>query len=303
MSLKQELDKFVKKWDGIGIDYDHYYGNQCMDLMRLYLVEVLEFSDTYLKAYRAKDVFLKFDTMFGRSKFTKIVNTREAIPIAGDIMFWSNDDYGHVAVFVEGDVQMFKSFDQNYPLHTVSHLQDHSYVNVLGWLRPKVDFSDSEVTNSEPNMNKDEQNAMLILKKFKSENKKLKGGNLEGAVNAMVGWANDMEKLDEVKENLKNSLKLNIALSSKVTELEKSGLFCQAKVKTANGKTRKVEELANNNIKLYKNKNDEFNAVKFMTTRWLHLIKFCTLKFKGMENEEYLKEELPKVVKSLNKEA
>ena len=46
--------------------------------------------------------------------------------------------YGHVAVFLEGDNKKFKSFDQNYPVGSACHIQDHDYKAVMGWLRPKM---------------------------------------------------------------------------------------------------------------------------------------------------------------------
>ena len=51
-------------------------------------------------------------------------------------MVWSGE-IGHIAVFIEGNVDTFKSFDQNYPLGSPCHIQGHTYANVLGWLRFK----------------------------------------------------------------------------------------------------------------------------------------------------------------------
>jgi regulator of replication initiation timing len=52
-------------------------------------------------------------------------------------MIWGGTSYGHIGIFVEGDVNSFKSFDQNYPIGSPAHIQGHTYANVLGWLRPK----------------------------------------------------------------------------------------------------------------------------------------------------------------------
>ena len=35
------FDEFIAKWNGKGIDLDYAYGDQCMDLMHQYIVEVL----------------------------------------------------------------------------------------------------------------------------------------------------------------------------------------------------------------------------------------------------------------------
>ena len=125
--------EFVKKYNGLGIDFDGYYGFQCMDLAHQYAVEVI--GKDIPSAPGAKDVWSK--TVTG---YEKIPNTPTGVPQQGDIVIWGSDagPYGHIAVFDHGDVNGFVSFDQNWPVNSLSHLQNHSYKGVLGWLRPKV---------------------------------------------------------------------------------------------------------------------------------------------------------------------
>lgn len=132
---------FIAKWNGRGIDFDGYYGDQCMDLMHQYIVEVLGLTDgRILAAAAAKDVYLNFNNIFGREYFQKIDNTPTGVPQKGDIVFWGTGlgPFGHVAMFIDGDVNKFNSFDQNFPINTKCHVQNHNYIGVLGWLRPKV---------------------------------------------------------------------------------------------------------------------------------------------------------------------
>ena len=134
------LREFIDKWDGRGIDFDGYYGDQCMDLMHQYHVEVLGITDgRTLAAPSAKEVFLKFDTRFNHHLFEKIDNTPTGVPEPGDIMLWGEGigPWGHVAIFVDGDVNSFNSFDQNFPTGSKCHIQKHNYSGVLGWLRYK----------------------------------------------------------------------------------------------------------------------------------------------------------------------
>jgi hypothetical protein len=135
------LDQFRAKWNGKGIDFDGAYGDQCMDLMHQYCVEVLGITNgAVLAAPAAKDVYLNFSNVTGHELFDKIDNTPTGVPQAGDIVFWGTGigPYGHVAVFVQGDVNSFRSFDQNFPTGSVCHDQNHSdYTGVLGWLRFK----------------------------------------------------------------------------------------------------------------------------------------------------------------------
>jgi hypothetical protein len=66
-----------------------------------------------------------------------IVNTPDNIPSSGDIVIWDSrvgQGYGHVAVFIEGDVNTFRSFDQNWPKGSPCHTQHHNYSCVSGWL-------------------------------------------------------------------------------------------------------------------------------------------------------------------------
>jgi len=133
-----KFNDFILKWQGRYIDFDNYYGNQCMDLLHQYCVEVLGITDgRVLAAPGAKHIFLNFDTIFGREHFDKISNTPTGLPKNGDIMIWGNGSWGHVAMYIDGNVNTFKSFDQNYPTGSPCHIQNHTYANVLGWLRYK----------------------------------------------------------------------------------------------------------------------------------------------------------------------
>lgn len=131
---------FITKWKGKGIDFDGVYGDQCMDLMHQYCVEVLGITDgRVLAAPAAKDVYLNFTNVVGHDLFNKIDNTPTGVPQNGDIVFWGTGigPYGHVAIFINGDVNSFNSFDQNWNGHQFCETINHNYNSVLGWLRFK----------------------------------------------------------------------------------------------------------------------------------------------------------------------
>jgi hypothetical protein len=130
------FDQFITKWAGRGIDTDGAYGFQCLDLMHQYILECLGLPYSVLSAPAAKYVWYNFSNLNGSSNFTKITNTPNGIPLKGDIMLWDGL-YGHVAVLRDADLYHFNSFDQNYPVGSLSHIQYHDYTNVLGWLHPK----------------------------------------------------------------------------------------------------------------------------------------------------------------------
>jgi len=123
---------FKNKYNGRGIDFDGYYGFQCMDLAHQYAVEVV--GKDFQPAPAAKDVWKQ--TIPG---YDKIPNTPTGVPIKGDIVIWGVGvgPYGHIAVFDNGDANKFVSFDQNWPVGTICHLQNHNYTGVLGWFHPK----------------------------------------------------------------------------------------------------------------------------------------------------------------------
>lgn len=130
------FDEFVAKWAGKGIDTDNAFGFQCMDLMHSYILNCLGLPYNVLAAPAAKNVWYNFTNLTGNQNFNKIANTPTGVPLKGDIVLWDGL-YGHVAVFKDGNVYNFNSFDQNYPTGSLSHIQYHTYTNVLGWLHPK----------------------------------------------------------------------------------------------------------------------------------------------------------------------
>ena len=135
------LDDFIAQWNGKGLDFDHAYGNQCMDVFEQYNQDVVGAPVVYGNAV---DVWMKFSPKF----YFQIPNTLTGIPEKGDVVVWGTSvgQYGHVAIFVEGDQNTFTSFDENWPIPAagsgtgVCHLQQHSYVGVLGWLRPMANI-------------------------------------------------------------------------------------------------------------------------------------------------------------------
>jgi hypothetical protein len=133
------LNEFINKYLGKKIDYDGYYGGQCMDLYHQYCEEVLgsehpgAASAYKLWRYTWKD-------------FDKKNNTLTAVPERGDIVIWNTKaggGHGHVAIFLVGDVNSFTSLDQNWPTLDKVTKTNHDYKNIYGWLHPKGDTMSS----------------------------------------------------------------------------------------------------------------------------------------------------------------
>lgn len=129
------VDEFFKKYNGKGIDFDGFYGFQCMDLAQQYVKDCV--GGKQLGGPNAKDCW----TNYPKETFDRITNTPTGVPQLGDIVIWGampGNVYGHIAVYYAGNTVNFTSFDQNWPVGSTSHFQVHNYNYVLGWLRPKV---------------------------------------------------------------------------------------------------------------------------------------------------------------------
>jgi hypothetical protein len=134
-----KLQDFILKHDGVHVDWDGSFGAQCVDLARYYFAEVCGLKRQPAGVSGAKDFYRNFEkdpVLVGN--FDKIPNTPELVPKSGDIVIWDKtpgNPYGHIAVFIRGDVQSFSSFDQNLPTGAPCGLVHHTYQNVLGFLR------------------------------------------------------------------------------------------------------------------------------------------------------------------------
>src|SRR5689334_7574885 len=123
------LQAFLNKYNGKYIDFDHSYGNQCVDLIQQYNKEL--FNGPFLSGNTAVDVWNNYPKF--AQVYDKIDNTPTNIPQPGDIIFFK---FNHTAVVVIADVMSITSFDQNYPTGSSCHFQEHDYTQCLGWFRP-----------------------------------------------------------------------------------------------------------------------------------------------------------------------
>ncbi len=156
----KSVDQFVKDWTGKLVDTDGIYPNQCMDLMHQYLIDCFDIKDPQvLSAPKARLIYENFNNLVGHDKFDLFANTPTGVPMKGDIfvfgtpMGYNSQDkqyYGHVCIFLEGNVYNFKSFDANFGL-SLPHIQDHTYIpGALGWLRYRgtTQMNDTQKVNA-----------------------------------------------------------------------------------------------------------------------------------------------------------
>jgi hypothetical protein len=128
------LQQFIGAWDGKFIPSRGGITGQCVSMVQKWAEDNGVTGTPVFPVAAAKD-------MPGTRKdfFDWIPNTPTGVPQAGDIVVWGNQvgQYGHTAIFIDGNAQSFRSFDQNWPVGTAAHIQQHNYNGVLGWLRFK----------------------------------------------------------------------------------------------------------------------------------------------------------------------
>lgn len=126
------IQQFIEKYNGqyVEVAGSANAQNQCVDLVNAYLRDVL--SHTIVEWTNARDFPAKL------TDFDWIQNTPDGVPQEGDIVVWQNNSVGHIAIFIEGSSSSFRSFDQNYPTGSPSHVQSHTYIAQMCWGRPKA---------------------------------------------------------------------------------------------------------------------------------------------------------------------
>lgn len=141
------LNQFIDKWLGKKADFDGYYDGQCVDLYRFYVKEVLGFPQSP-GVGGAAEIWDSASPEY----YDFIKNTPTGVPQKGDIVIWNRragGGFGHVAIFIEGNVNEFTSFDQNWPTLDVCTLTKHNYTNVIGWLHPKGNMDEISVKKTD----------------------------------------------------------------------------------------------------------------------------------------------------------
>lgn len=87
-------DEFKKKYTGITVDYDGYYGGQCWDLAQMYFVKVLGLPSSILAGSGLVSNMLK------EPKYSLMLKYFDKVPldrmVKGDVIIWN---YGHIAIF------------------------------------------------------------------------------------------------------------------------------------------------------------------------------------------------------------
>jgi uncharacterized coiled-coil protein SlyX len=218
------LDAFITKYLGKKIDWDGYYGGQCVDLYRQYVDEVLEFPQPR-GIPGAKDFWTNYDTDPNlRDYYKKIVNTPSGIPQKGDVVIWNSKaggGYGHVAIFIEGNVSTFTSFDQNWPTLDKCTKTNHDYTNVYGWLRPDLEDNEEELLDEIIKLNAEilklNEKYKTLETKYVSEGK-LAAEHIKNLQSTTTEQSNTIESLNQAISILENEKETLLGDSTRLAQ-------------------------------------------------------------------------------------
>ena len=270
------FQQFLEKYNGKPVDFDGAYGNQCMDLMHQYIYNVLGLTDKrILAAPGAKDVYLNYPNIVGSQFFDRFENTPTGIPKEGDIIFWGTKigAYGHVAIFVEGDIKKFLSFDQNYPIGSLPHIQFHTYNGILGWLRFKTNVDiPSSLVKCQTDLELEIKNKNEIdqeLQEVKSD--------LEGANSQIVSYDNFQKQL-AITLNVESDQAKILGEVVKFREVEDQ-------LRQAQKKIEELEKVITENNNLYSELNENHQALVKKNKDDLDLLQTVTKELESADEE------------------
>ena len=111
-------DEFIKKHNGVAVNYDGAAGKQCETLQRhISTRSSSQVSRISGMTHITFGICLTKNTWL-KANFTKVKNTPSFVPKKGDVAIWSgtlNGGWGHIAICTgEGNTSYFYSYDQNW---------------------------------------------------------------------------------------------------------------------------------------------------------------------------------------------
>lgn len=137
--MDPKLIDFVNKHINQKVDYDGYYGAQCVDLYRQYVKEMYGITNLeMLGDGGAKDIYLKYEEFpHERESFIRLDAEKHSFAQAGDIAIWNasaSNEYGHVAIVIDDQVNDILVFEQDGFKQDGAKLKLRSKKNLLGYL-------------------------------------------------------------------------------------------------------------------------------------------------------------------------
>lgn len=261
--------EFKNKWLGKGINYDGAYGNQCMDVYRMYVKEVLGCPQSP-GVTGAKDVWNTYLPQY----FDRIANSPTGVPQQGDIVIWGMNPYGHIAICDSATTSTLTCFEQNWTESDgsgVAEIRKHNnYNNVLGWLHFKSIIED---------MTQEEKNILKFLAEQKAgegdvreafgalAEVPVKNGQIQTLTEKVLDLDKTVKELQDRVRILEGELTANLDL---VSNQQKEVTTAK---KQLENKNKELEEMTTEKNKFkgyYETKCEEIKKLDKMTA-WQHI--------------------------------
>jgi hypothetical protein len=156
--LNQRVDAFINKYinQTKGYPTDNDYRGECLSIVKIYMKELWGFNPPSSGVNAAYGYWTNFPAPLG-TYFTKYPNAKVAdVPEKGDVVIWKSalagsDGRGHIAIATgKGDTNSFEVFGQNWG-GKHGHHTTHNYLNVYGWLKPKLNELEKDAIQFEGN--------------------------------------------------------------------------------------------------------------------------------------------------------
>lgn len=132
------LQEFVNTYNGTTVG-----DGQCVYLIRYYIEQVLNLP--FEAVGNAHQFYDDYENNEYLKKYFDRITYNNNKPEIGDIIVWSTavgSGAGHIAIAYENiNETNFVSFDQNWNTPLKCNIETHSYSNILGWLRVKIEPS------------------------------------------------------------------------------------------------------------------------------------------------------------------
>lgn len=182
-----KLSDFIKKWNGKKLEYDGLYLFQCVDLVKAWNHDL---------GYPPKSGNGKDWINNAGKEYTKVLYKKGLVPREGAIYSFKatpGNPGGHTGVFISGNTIKFKSFDQNFPIGSPCHIQEHDYSLMLGWIQPKNYQGGDDVYTDTSGVFKD-KNGKPLTQSAK--------GWFNSTINYRKKWVDSQAEIAKLKEQL-----------------------------------------------------------------------------------------------------
>lgn len=138
--------KFIETYKGKKIDYDGYYGVQCVDLILMYIKKC--FNKNPQPIGNAYKYWYNRNTKYIKSMFVPVVNKPSTIPRMGDIFVRSSgtnskgERTGHIGICTgNATTDYFYAYEQNADgKGECMSLHRHTNWSSINFLRPKYQY-------------------------------------------------------------------------------------------------------------------------------------------------------------------